>query len=206
MTRPLASLIGALAATGVLAAAGPCLADAADATAFGGGYSASEAPLGAPVELTLDLRGQVPARCQVTTPPAGLTGFDLNAAGEAQSAFAVDCNAPFLMRVRSERGGFGTDTSVANVEALAPYRMAVSVGTDAGRQDLGWCEASALVAQAAEGCAYGASAPLGGWSSGDATAIRQSGSVTLRWNAPARGQARLGAYQDVIVIEMEVRA
>ena len=203
MARPFASLIGALAATGALAAAGSCLADTA---AYGSGYSASDAPLGAPTELRVDLRGRVAPRCDLTTPLTGLDGFDLNKSGQAQGAFAIDCNAPFRLRVRSERGGFGGDAQLAGVEPLAPYQMAVTVGTDAGRQDLGWCDAAALGAQASGACAYGANAPAGGWASGDAVAIQQTGAVSLRWQAPGEGQARLGAYQDVIVIELEVRS
>lgn len=206
MFRPPASLIGALVATGVLAAAGSCLADTVDVAALGGGYTASDAPLGAPVELAVDLHGRVAARCELTAPLTGLDNFDLNRAGRAQGAFAVDCNAPFRLRVRSQRGGFGVDRAVRNVEALAPYQVAVSVGTDAGRQDLGWCDAAALTAQASGACPYAAGSAEGGWSSGEAVAIHQSGSVSLRWDEPAHGQARLGAYRDVIIIEMEVRA
>src|SRR3546814_19646281 len=46
-------------------------ASAADAglSALGAGYTAHDAPLGDPTELRIDLRGDVPARCRLASPP-----------------------------------------------------------------------------------------------------------------------------------------
>ena len=45
-----------------------------------------------------------------------------------------------------------------------------------------------------------------GWSSGDETAIDQTGTVRLRWEENKSGAPLLGDYRDTIVIELEVRS
>lgn len=195
------------ATTGALIAAvvaAPALA--ADVSAAGAGYTAADAPLGAPTELRIDLRGQVTARCEVVTAPQPFEGLALNRPGRAESGFSIDCNAPFLMRVRSEGGGFLNPAPTPGIEPLLPYEVSVAVNTDHGRQDLGWCDSRALGRTPAGACPYAAGAAGGGWSSGDAVAIDQTGRLRVRWRENRSERALLGAYGDVIVIELEVRS
>lgn len=206
MRRSAPSPIAALAAVYALGCASGAYADPASLAALGAGYSAIDAPLGAPAELHIDLHGQVAPRCELTAPLAGFGDFDMNHRGAAQGAIAVDCNTPFLLRVRSQHGGFASDAALSGAQAVAPYQVALQVGTDRGRQDLGWCDSAALAAHAATDCPYAADGAHGGWSSGDAVAIGQTAALSLRWDAPGEGQARLGAYADTIVIELEVRS
>ena len=200
-----AKLTGALVASAALAWTGAAVAEPLDAAALGAGYSSADAPLGAPTELRIDLRGRVAARCEVT-PPRDLGRIRLNEAGEARGAFGIDCNTPFLLRVRSENGGMASTHSLAGVAPLADYRLGVEVGTNGGRHDLGWCDSAQLTPDAGDGCAFGAASPQGGWSSGDDIAIRKSGALRLRWDGQDDGAPRLGAYQDNIIIEVEVRS
>lgn len=77
--------------------------------------------------------------------------------------------------------------------------------SDHGRQNLGWCDSGALTDTPAGACVY---APTGGegWSSGDATAIDQTGTLRMRWKEPSADRPLLGDYNDVIVIALEVRS
>jgi hypothetical protein len=206
MTRTLASLIGAVAATSLLAGASSAAAEIHPAGALGSGYTALDAPLGAPTELRIDLRGRVAARCELVAAPAPMSGLAVTRGGESASAFAIDCNAPFIMRVRSDRGGFGNATPTPGIEPLIPYELSVAVGTDSGRQDLGWCEAAQLTSDSAGACAFSPAAASRGWSSGDATAIDETGTLRLRWRDNASEAPLLGDYQDTITIELEVRS
>lgn len=209
MSQSLASLIGALAATTLLAGAGAASAEtigAGNTAALGSGYTATDAPLGSPTELRIDLKGRVTARCELVTPPAPIGRLPLDRAGESQAAFAIDCNAPFILRVRSGEGGFASVDPTPGIETLMPYQVSVAVGTDAGRQDLGWCDAAALTNTAAAGCVFSPAAASRGWSSGDATAIDQTGALRLRWEEKTSGAPLLGAYRDTIIIELEVRS
>ena len=207
MSRSLASLIGALAATGLLAVAGVAVAEPSDLLANGAGYTASDAPLGSPTELRIDLKGRVEARCDLTTPPSPMDNMAVAQAGEAHSDFAIDCNAPFILRVVSGSGGFANTQASPGIAPLKPYQLSVALGTDEGRQDLGWCQASDLSANAAAtGCAYSPGSATGGWSSGEATAIDQTGSLRLRWDDKTTDAPMLGEYRDTIVIELEVRS
>lgn len=208
MSRSPASLIGALAATAMLAAAGAVSAEpsGADAMAMGAGFSTMDAPLGSPTELRIDLQGRVAARCELVTPPAPMSRLALTRDGESQAAFAIDCNAPFIMRVRSGEGGFASVDPTPGIATRVPYEVSVAVGTDAGRQDLGWCDAAALTDAAVGACAFSPAAASRGWSSGDAAAIDQTGAVRLRWQADPEGAPLLGDYQDTITIELEVRS
>ncbi|RYF93602.1 MAG: hypothetical protein EON95_08300 [Caulobacteraceae bacterium] len=184
-------------------AASAATISASDLAEMGPGYSAADAPLGAPVELAIDLKGRVAARCNLTAPPTGLSSMALLRDGEDRSAFNIDCNTPFTLRVRSGNGGLASVEQSIGTALLMPYEMAVSVNTDSGRQDLGWCQSSEL-SGAASGCAYAPAAAGGGWSSGQATAIRQKGDLRIRWRDS--GAPLFGAYQDTIIIELEVRS
>lgn len=174
---------------------------------LGSGYSAFDAPLGAPAELRIDLRGRVKDRCDVKAPALHLNRLDVGRAGQVKGDFDIDCNTPFVLRVRSESGGMITKFDVPGVEQKAPYEVSVQLGTSEGRTDLGWCQAASLALQASGGCSFsGSGTAEGGWSSGDAIAIRQSGQVNLRWRAPASDQARAGYYSDTLTIEIAVRS
>ncbi|MBI1405007.1 MAG: hypothetical protein GC145_02650 [Caulobacter sp.] len=206
MSRFPAALIGALSATTLLAWSGAASAEtiaAGDLAAMGSGYSSADAPLGQPVELAIDLKGRIPARCEVTSPPAGLSSMSLLRPGSDASAFGIDCNAPFILRVRSASGGFAALDPGPGGALLKPYDLSVSLGTDAGRRNLGWCSSATLTDSAAAGCDF---APSAGWSSGEATAIRQTGALRVRWTGSANEAPLVGDYRDTIVIELEVRS
>lgn len=208
MSHSFASLIGALVATTTLAWSGAAFAEirGVDLAALGSGYTASDAPLGVPTELRIDLKGRVAARCELLSPPAPMGKLALTRPGASQAAFAIDCNTPFLLRVRSGKGGFANPAPTPGITPLLPYQLSVAVGTDAGRQDLGWCDAAALTDIAAGSCVYAPTSASNGWSSGDATAIRQAGTVKLRWSDAPSEAPLLGDYSDIIVIELEVRS
>jgi len=171
---------------------------------LGAGYTAGDAPLGAPSELTVDLRGEVPARCRLASPPVLAQRLDFNRAGDVQAHFGLDCNAPFQLRVRSGEGAFVADQARQGIAARIAYDLSVDVDTDAGLNTLGWCRADQLTDRETGGCAFGSG---DGWSSGDATAIGKTGTMRLRWNAPREGdEAVYGRYRDTIVVELAVRA
>ena len=190
---PLAGIVGAA----------PAFASDENLAAIGPGYSAAGAPLGAPTELQIELRGEVPARCRVTTAPAFGGRIDFNKAGDVQSQFGLDCNAPFLLSVRSGQGGFASQGVQAGAASLLPYETAVDVDTDSGTNALGWCQSSQLTDSAAAQCAFGPN----GWSSGDATAINRTASLRVRWAGPTNGEAPVaGEYRDTIVVNVAVRS
>lgn len=185
--------------------AGAATAWAADESvaALGPGYSAEGAPLGAPTELQIELRGEVPARCRMTSPPVLAGRLDFNRSGDAQSSFGLDCNAPFLLSVRSGQGGFAAQETHMGTAQLIPYEIAVDIDTDSGMNALGWCRSSQLTDGLDVQCPFGAQ----GWSSGDATSINRTGSLSVRWNAPVEGEAPpLGQYRDTIVVDVAVRS
>lgn len=205
MSRRLASLIGAFALSAVSATAGVAVAEVVPAaSAAGGGYTAMDAPLGAPVELRVDIVGEIASRCDLTSGALVLDPVDLTRAGEIQAGFRLDCNTPFTLRVRSQGGGFVNDAPAPGVRSSADYQLAVDVTTDAGRRNLGWCDAAELADGGAGSCAF---APQGGgWSSGEDTAIDKAGAVRLRWTDENRSAPLFGDYRDTITIELKARA
>jgi hypothetical protein len=191
-------LLGGIGGAGVASAADP------DAAALGSGYTANDAPLGAPTELRIELQGTVSPRCRMTSAPALAERPDLSREGELQAQFGLDCNTPFLLRVRSGEGGFSAETPREGVMHVVPYEIAVAVDTDAGTNALGWCGADQLAAPQGGSCAFGSGE---GWSSGEATAINRTGTMRLRWAAPREADALpLGRYRDTIVVELAVRS
>jgi hypothetical protein len=190
-------LLGGIGGAGVASAA------EADAGALGRGYTASDAPLGAPTELRIDLHGTVSPRCRMTAAPHMAGQPDLSREGEMQAQFGIDCNAPFRLRVRSGEGGFAAEEPREGVTRLVPYEIAVAVDTDTGRNALGWCDADQTAGEQGGSCVFGNAE---GWSSGDATAINRTGTMELRWSAPAGDTLPLGRYRDTIVVELAVRS
>lgn len=204
MTPRHAPLTGAFTAALLLASPAVCMAEpGAD---IGPGYSAADAPLGASTELRIDLKGRVPARCELTSPPIIRGQLPIHRAGESETGFAIDCNTPFLLRVRSESGGMASIEPTPGITTLMPYELAVALGTDSGRRELGWCRSDALAGAAADGCDFSASGAGRGWSSEDATAIKQTGTVRLRWREAPASSPLLGSYRDTITIELELRS
>lgn len=175
-----------------------------DAAALGSGYSATDAPLGAPSDLRIELRGQVTARCQMASPPNLAERPDLTKAGEMQAQFGLDCNTPFNLRVRSGEGGFSAEGPREGVTRLIPYDISIAIDTDAGMNALGWCGADQLADQQSGSCAFGSGE---GWSSGDATAINRTGTMRLRWGGPGDANTLpLGRYRDTVIVELSVRS
>ncbi|MBN8551632.1 MAG: hypothetical protein J0L52_01895 [Caulobacterales bacterium] len=205
MPRPFNKLIACLVTATAVSWAGSALA-ADPLAALGGGYTAGDAPLGEPTELHIDLRGEVAPRCDLVTPPVFGGRLDFNRAGAIQSAFRIDCNTPFTLRVRSRHGAFASTDPTPGVAEATPYEVGVEVGTDSGRQNLGWCASTMLSEDGSAACGFGPAATDRGWSSQDAIAIDQSGTIRVRWDAPDADAPRLGSYSDIIVIQLEVRA
>lgn len=203
MISPFAKL-GGLACLVLMIGAGQAAAASEDAAARGAGYTAADAPLGAATELRIDLRGQVAPRCELTSRPVFGSNIDLNRGGESQSAFAIDCNTPFHLRVRSGHGGLTAANPAIGTAVHIPYELSVDVGTDRGVHALGWCRSEQLAEGGEAGCTYGSGA---GWSSGEDTAINRQGRLRLRWKGQKEAETpALGRYQDIIVIELEVRS
>lgn len=191
---PLIGIVGAVPARA---------SDANIVAAIGPGYSAAGATLGAPTELQIELRGEVHARCRMTSPPRLGGQIDFNRAGSAQSRFGLDCNTPFLLSVRSGHGGFASQGNLEGVAPMIRYEMAVDVDTDSGMNALGWCQSAQLADDAGPQCAFGPQ----GWSSGDATAINRTASLAVRWSAPTERDAPvLGEYRDTIIVNVAVRS
>lgn len=195
--------VAAIATAWAATAAAP--STARDLGETGAGYTASDAPLGAPTELRIDLIGRVEAHCELT-PPTPVGGLTFGSAGEIRGAFAIDCNTPFNLRVRSDGGAFVLLDAAPGSAAHVPYRVSLTLETDAGHRDLGWCDAAALTLTSSGVCPYGAGSIGQGWSSGDDTAIGKTGSLRLRWDEPQPGETVAGRYGDIIVIELEVRS
>ncbi len=192
----------AILLVGIVSAA-PALASDASIAAIGTGYSATDTVLGAPTELQIDLRGEVHARCRMTAPPVFSDRIDFNHGGDSHARFGLDCNAPFLLSVRSGHGGFSSQVRLEGVAALIPYEVAVNVDTDSGMNALGWCPSAQLADDAGTQCAFGAQ----GWSSGDATAINRTASLNVRWRAPLEGAApAFGEYRDTIIVDVAVQS
>lgn len=175
-----------------------------DISALGAGYTAHDAPLGAPTDLRIDLRGQVTPRCKLASPPVLAQKLDFNRSGDAEARFGLDCNTPFNLRVRSGEGGFASQDIREGVAHSIPYELSVDLETDGGLNALGWCRSDQLVEGAGGACAFGTGE---GWSSGDDVAIDRMGTMRLRWTAPGVGEEPvLGRYRDTIVIDLAVRS
>lgn len=156
--------------------------------------------------LTVDLSAAIAQRCGIA--PSGsssLSGASLDRAESHAFDFAIDCNTPFAIGVRSSSGGLslaasGTlDTAGDGFSTLKPYSVALELQTDNGPMSGGKCGSAALTA--AGSCAFYGASSGEGLGSGQRTAIRRTGSMTIAWSA-GEDEARraAGTYRDTLTI------
>lgn len=181
---------------------------------LGAGFSdarASELDTGLPrdVAIEIDVTGSIPVRCGSAQPQNfPVEPGDLNRAGSMEFVFDLDCNAPFVVGVTSANGAFvGGQDDGSGFAFRKTYSVGLSVDTDAGELTTPTCLSSALALAAPVGdCAFRGVVPGEGLSSGEATAIRRNGRLTVDWTAGGDGRRLAsGRFQDTLTVTFGAR-
>ncbi|MBI1404075.1 MAG: hypothetical protein GC147_12805 [Porphyrobacter sp.] len=153
------------------------------------------APAAARESVAITIVGKIEPSCRLGLANNTLDVGSLDSGGSARIGFDLDCNTPFQMSVASRNGGLaaGYEGPVTGAfERSVAYRAELVMPLDDGSQIETQCDSEALAANAACGLV----------SSGLQTAIAQSGSLTVAWQASS--QPRLaGDYSDVITVTVE---
>lgn len=161
------------------------------------------------VVIEIDVAGTIPVRCGSAQPQTfPVDPGDLNQAGSLEFPFDVDCNAPFVVGVASTNGArVGGQDDGSGFAFRKTYSVGLSVETDAGQLTTPDCLSSALAMEAPVGdCAFRGVLPGEGLSSGEATAIRRSGRLTVDWTAGGDGRRLAsGRFQDTLTITLGAR-
>lgn len=146
--------------------------------------------------VALTLVGTIEPSCSLSMPAGALDLGDVSGAGTADAAIGVSCNAPFILHLASEGGGLVTATpAVPGFESHIAYDASLVVPFDSGGSAAsGPCGSDALLA----------AAPCASLASGTHTAIGQTATLSLSWQAASAAEPRLaGTYQDVIRVSVE---
>lgn len=146
--------------------------------------------------VSIELQGEVPAMCRLTSESATVDLGILANSGSRQISVDVDCNTPFSYVVRSLAGGLKVSDSGApppGFASLIPYLVQLSIPTDAGVAS-GECESSELIGDN-PACTY-VSSPTG-------IAIAQTGTLTLTW--ATQNELVAGTYSDVLTLTVQPR-
>ncbi len=146
--------------------------------------------------VSIELQGEVPTMCRLTSPSAAVDLGVLVNSGSRQIPFDVDCNTPFSYGARSLAGGLRVPDLGApppGFASLIPYLLQLSIPTDAGVVT-GQCESSELNGDN-PACTY-ESSPTG-------IAIGQTGTLTLTW--ATQDELVAGTYTDVLTLTVQPR-
>ncbi len=145
--------------------------------------------------VSIELVGEIEARCRLLQLPATLDLGRLTKSGVQLVPFQIDCNSPFAYEVRSREGGLKSENAVvaAGFAAIIPYTLELRVPTDGGFI-LDQCN-SATLAIALPACGHG--------NSGSAVAIEQTASLMISWSTSEELVA--GVYADVVTVNVSPR-
>jgi hypothetical protein len=146
-------------------------------------------------DVSIELSGDIPARCRLTSLPASAELGEVRQTGTHQIPFQIDCNTPFNFEVRSREGGLKGQgaTTAPGFASIIPYTLELKIPTDEGL----------LVSQCASPTLAVATPSCGGGSSGFAIAIEETGSLTMSWSITDIPVA--GAYTDVVIVSVGPR-
>lgn len=140
--------------------------------------------------LTLVATGTIAGGCSVDKSADFPSTNNFSAAGTAQAGAAVDCNTPFNIRALSAKGAIKTSAPASpGVGNSVPYSFGLNVALQGNTTAAVSCTSAQM---AANSCVL---------SSGNKTANRKTGTLTVQWNAPATKLAA-GAYSDTITLSI----
>ena len=142
--------------------------------------------------VSIEIVGDIAARCRLSALPATVDMGSLAKTGTQFIPFQVDCNAPFGFDVRSRDGGLkgefvGTASGFTNI---IPYTLEVRIPTDGG-----------LIFEQCGSAALGSTTPsCGHGDSGNAVAIDETASLFVAWETSEEIVA--GTYVDVLTVSV----
>lgn len=159
--------------------------------------------------LAVEIRATIVERCGLSSHgnPTSAEG-DLQRNERITFDFAIDCNTPFRIGVSSANGALrlagapsGQDRTEDGFAVAKPYHVGLKVDTDSGIIDAGTCRSDELTS-AEKDCAFYGAHPGHGLSSGHATAIDRTGTLTVSWKGQGDSGPRpaAGLYQDTLTV------
>jgi hypothetical protein len=146
-----------------------------------------------PQEVTIDLTGEIPASCQLTSVQTDTSLGAITEQGTASIPFQVRCNTPFAFSVTSRSGALKIEhamTSPPGFTATIPYSIVSRVLTNLG-PITGTCASTALKVGAVT-CAFP--------NSGQGVALSGDSSLTLSWQVSQIPLA--GIFSDVLTLSV----
>lgn len=158
--------------------------------------SVAAASAGSPARadsLTLLATGTIPSGCSVGKSADFAQNNNFSVSGGASAGANVDCNTPFLIRAVSAKGAIKTSGAAsAGFTNSVPYAFGLSVQLQGNGGPATVNCTSAVMA--ANNCLL---------SSGNKTANRKTGTLTVQWQAPPAQTALVaGTYSDTITLSI----
>lgn len=181
-----------------------------------GQASARDVDHGAPVSrITIDVKARIPVRCGFDqAPQTPAVDPDLDVARTVRVPFRLDCNAPFVIGVKSDHGALVADLpdDHSGFAFSKAYRVALDVGTNGQSMTPSDCDAAALtpageVSRDGKACAFFGAASGRGLSSGELISIGRPSDLAISWDArdPAAARNVAGRYADTLTIFVAAR-
>lgn len=153
---------------------------------------------------------ELKARCGFGSRPQDPSGIaDLTVPGSITIPFSLECNAPFVIGVKSGSGGFKSSRTpdASGFRFVQPYTATLNVDTDRQRRDIDQrCSSTVLTEASTARCDMRASAAGQGVRSGNAVSVGGDASLTVQWSPDASAPRLIaGAYQETITIYLAAR-
>lgn len=148
-------------------------------------------------QVQIALVGEIEKSCAVSSAAATVDLGSVVNSGSRNLSLGITCNTPFQYSLTSANGGLRHAGSVTRVGAFAdllPYRVKVTVPTDAGGAAFS-CDSANMTAGASR---------CGPADSGSGITLGRMASLSLSWQAPQQPLIA-GSFEDALTISFSVK-
>lgn len=165
--------------------------------------------------ITIAVKARIPVRCGFAqAPETPAIDPDLNTARTVRVPFRLDCNAPFVIGVKSDHGALVADMpdDHSGFAFSKSYRVALDIGTNGQALTPSDCDSTALtatggVSRDGKACEFFGSASGRGLSSGGLISINRPSTLSISWDGrdPNGALNVAGRYADTLTVFVAAR-
>lgn len=175
------------------------------------GFFAATPAVAQSESVSIDVIARISSRCGFAAGdlPSLTASADLEEPGQLLANVELDCNTPYAFGITAAHGALVNIDARDDESGFAfakTYRVAVALDTDQGVVRSQPCSSADLIEGGS--CAFAASRPGEGFSSGPGISIGRRATLTIDWPPQSALPSRLaaGRYKDTLILVVGARA